>query len=466
MRENEPVDLDHNLSEPGGREGVPSADFHSLLVDVGRITQQPGFDLVQRRARRLRTRRQLVVAGAGLAVVAVLGAAGLTVTRPAASDLPAATPSPSGPVAPTSPPAPAVLPSRPASSSPPVVRELLAGDPDHLYAVVEDCDDCQGWLMGSQDGGRTWQTRLAVSLRLDKSDLIRVVGPSAIMAGIWERKPSQEPCLRPAPECTTHAQEATLRISADAGATWRDLVVDDEPVESAPPSGGVVMDLMTTNTQPTQRGRLYAVDPEMGRIAPLANQPPLTQYEKIAVPLSAGVWLEGLDPTTRRPAVAVSRDGGASWVTSIFEAEKQVGDQAPVRLGISRPEVRTADGQTAFAMFAAGAGPVRIYRTTDGGQSWKRTNPDARSWDVPRTPRSLVVAGGRHVVIDRAEPTAPIRLFESTDGRVYQPFAPVGLPPIGIAPIAVDKDLFLYRDYNTIYRSEDGVHWQPLGPPK
>jgi hypothetical protein len=462
MRDTDPVDLDHDRSGPGERGGVPGADFHGLRDDLGRIAQQPGFDLVRRRARRLRTRRQMVVAGAGLAVVAVLGTAGLTVTRPTATNLPAATPSPSATVAP-SPPAPAVLPSRPASTSPPVVRELLAGDPDHLYAVVEDCDSCQGWLMVSPDGGRTWQTRLAVSTRFDAPDLLRVVGPSAIMVGSRKQQPSQEPCLQPAPACVTYSPERTWRISADAGATWRDLTAGDEPVESVPASGGAVMDLATTDTQP---GRLYAVDPEQGRIAPLATQPPLVEFSIITAPLGAGLWLEGLDPTTRRPAVVVSRDGGTSWVTSTFEAEPPLGDQAPIRPGISRPEVRTADGQTAFAMFADGPGPVRIYRTTDGGQSWLRMNPDARSWDVPRGALSIVIAGGRHVLVYRDDPLGPTKLAESADGRVYQPFAPVGLPPVGIAPIAVDENLFLYRDYNTIYRSEDGVHWQPLSQPK
>ena len=197
------------------------------------------------------------------------------------------------------------------------------------------------------------------------------------------RNRASEPCPGPPSQCATYSLERTWRISADAGATWRDLAVSDEPVESAPPSGGVVRHLMTTDTHPD---RLYAVDPAMGRLAPLANQPPLVEYETITVPLSAGVWLEGLDPTTRRPAVAVSRDGGATWVTSTFEAEKQIGDQLPVRPGISRPDVRTADGQTAFAMFAAEAGPVRVYRTTDGGQSWQRTQ--SRRAIVGRAPGS------------------------------------------------------------------------------
>ena len=471
MPDNDPFDLGFNRPEPGDREGVPSADFRGLRADVGRITQQPEFDLVRRRARRLRTRRQLAVAGAGLAVVVMLGAAGLTVNWPSAANSTA--------TATRGAPSATPLPPKPQSTSLPNVRQLYPADANHIYVLVDDCErlslECQQWLMASEDGGQTWQPRLALSGINQMSDRLRVAGPTAFMLGTELPLPDRTSCARD-PLCPPIVPSTRIepespsdpfrkwRISNDAGATWQDLIATDTPVASAPPSGSVVWQL---SMEGTEIGRLYAVDPETARVAPLATQPPVVEYTLLIMPLGAGVWVEGLDPTTRRPATAVSHDGGASWAVSVFETEMAAPvDQQP-RAGMYMPDVTTADGQVAYAMFATDPGPQRIYRSTDGGRSWQRSNPDAKASDMPPgAPWTFVLADGRHVLANQDADKGVLTLVSSTDGKTYRPLTLTGLPPMGLTATPVNENLYLYQGYNAIYRSEDGLHWQPLAVPR
>ncbi|MFK3981768.1 WD40/YVTN/BNR-like repeat-containing protein [Micromonospora sp. NPDC050397] len=479
MSDNHQFDLGSNRPEPGEREEVHPADFHGLRDDIGRIAQQPQFDSVRRRARRLRTRRRLTVAAAGLAVVVMLGAGGLTGAWPSGGDSAPATTRP-GPVA-TS------LPPKPQSTGLPNVRRVYPADASHLYVLVDDCPtpgpECQQqWLMASEDGGQTWRPRLAPKTLGVGFDRLRVVGPTALMVVATvlpapDRSSPAVPSCSPEPaRCPSSPgnglsqwgrvdlrQVWTWRISNDAGATWQDLAFSSKPVVSAPPSGRVVSRLFIEGTD---TGLLYAVDPQNAQVAPLATQPPLAEPTLLDVPMGAGVWVEGVDPTTRRPAIAVSHDGGASWALSVFDAELVTPESDQFRAGMYRPEVATADGKMAYATFVAGPVPARIYRSADGGRSWRHSNPDAKAGDMPAIWQTFALADGRHVLATQDVGKGRVTFASSTDGKTYRPLTLTGLPPVFSPPFPVDENLYLGWNDHGVYRSTDGLNWQPLPAPR
>lgn len=477
MPDNHQFDLGSNRPEPGDRQDVHPADFHGLRDDVGRIAQQPQFDSVRRRAHRLRTRRRLTMAGAGLVVVAMLGAAGLTGAWPSGGDSTPATARP-GPEA-------TPLPLKPQSTGQPNVRWVYPADASHLYVLVDDCPtsspECQQWLMASEDGGQTWRPRLALKALVAGFNRLRVVGPTALMVATALPAPDQSSpavlsCSPEPAKCPSSPGDGlsqwspvplrqvwTWRISNDAGATWQDLAFSSKPVVSAPPSGRVVSRLLIEGTDAEH---LYAVDPQNAQVAPLATQPPLAEPTLLDVPMGAGIWVEGVDPTTRRPAIAVSHDGGASWELSVFDAEQVAPASDQFRAGMYMAKVATADGKVAYATFVAGPGPARIYRSTDGGRSWRHSNPDAKAGDMPAIWQTFALAGGRHVLATQDVEEGRVTFASSTDGKTYRPLTLAGLPPVFSSPFPVDENLYLGWNDHGVYRSTDGLDWQPLPAPR
>jgi len=407
-------------------------DFHGLVDEIGDAARQPEFATVRQRTDRLRSRRRRAMAGGVLGVTAVLTLGGYAITGPGG-----------GPVGPAeaSPSAVVEAPAR--------IRSATAGDADHFYALVADCESCKPRLMASEDGGRTWQQRPAYSALLEEPDIIPnldVLGPRILTLGLPAKLGRSE-----------NDSGAKRKISTDGGATWRDLQVSRTPVAAAP-AGTHLVDCITGTCG-------LAVDPAAGTLAPLAAQPALAQYVMAHTPVGAGLWVKGLDPATGRPAVAVSRDRGQTWTVAVFTMESPAPSPDGGTPRSYLPDIATADGRTVYAIIeGTDDGYAHLYRSTDGGATWQRTNPDGPPSGLPFvTTQSFVTTDGAHVMLLLEGDTVVARI--SPDGRTYAPLAMAGGPAKVAAPTVIDKNHYLSHDGQALYLSTDGRNWRGLTTP-
>jgi hypothetical protein len=407
-------------------------DFHGLDDEIGDAARQPEFAAVRQRTGRLRRRRRLAMAGASLGVTSVLALGGYAITGPG-----------TGPVGPAEASPSAVV------DAPARIRGAVAGDADHFYALVADCESCKESLMASKDGGRTWQQRPAYAALLQEPDIVPnldVLGPRILTLGL------------PAKLGRSEIDSGMKRkISTDGGATWRDLKVSQTPVAATPP-GTRLVDCITATC-------VLAVDPATGTLAPLATQPALAQYVMATAPVDAGLWVKGLDPATGRPAVAVSHDRGQTWTTAVFTTEPPAPspDGGPPRMYL--PDIATADGRTVYATIeGTHDGYAHLYRSTDGGATWQRTNPDGPPTGLPFvTTQSFVTTDGAHVMLLQEGDTVVAKI--SPDGSTYAPLAmPGGPADTGTAPTVINDSRYLWHDRQALYLSTDGRNWHRLTP--
>lgn len=412
-------------------------DFPGLVKDLGDAARQPEFTAVHRRAGRLRTRRRLVVTGSVLAVAAVVAAGGY------------AGGSPGGPGQ--------EVAASPSAAPPQAPRVLWAGagDVDHLYAMVRDCGDCPARLMASDDAGRTWQERAAYAALPESRDPISgvprspfVLGPRILALGL---PPGLSSSARVYPR-------STPKISIDGGVTWRDAQVSGAPTLQTAPGARLVG---CAPTVPICRP--HTADPYTGTFIPLATAPPLKSFRiEDEISPAAGLWATGLDKDDNRPAIAVSRDRGSTWTTTVLPDEPP----APVEGGQTAvgymPMVVTADGQTVYAtLYAKQDRPAPLFRSTDGGTTWQRTNPSG----VPAvTPWAFVTTDGAHVILQQTPGT--YECWISPDGNNYVRMFPTGAAPkFGAPPLAIDRQHYLMAGDEALYTSSDGRTWQRLANP-
>jgi len=207
------------------------------------------------------------------------------------------------------------------------------------------------------------------------------------------------------------------------------------------------------------------MDPATGTLAPLAAQPALAQYVMAAAPVDAGLWVKGLDPATRRPAVAVSRDRGQTWTVTVFTMESPAPSPGGGTPRSYLPDIATADGRTVYAIIeGTDDGFAHLYRSTDGGATWQRTNPDGPPSGLPFvTTQSFVTTDGAHVMLLQEGDTAVAKI--SPDGRTYAPLAMPGGPANVAAPTVINKTHYLSHDGQALYLSTDGRNWRRLTTP-
>jgi hypothetical protein len=379
---------------------MPTRELDRLCADVMELTRQPELSVIQRRATR-RRRRRVALASAGLAaVVAAVG--GLTVDALSGRH---GTPDVTGSSA-----APNVTPSEwvPFAWGP--VAWVDTADGTHVYAELQACGACARRLVGSDDGGRTWTTRA----ELTEMEIPQLFGATTLeMAG------------------------PTPKISTDGGRTWSPRVDDPTPAATVPAGGWLECggSLCT----------LQVVDPATSRWHPLAAPPPLDVKTIGAVPTAAGLWLTGLDPTTRAPSVAVSRDGGATW--TVRPIAPPAGDTPPI--------VATYDGTTAYAILGLKE-TSHGYRTTDGGRSWQPINGGAQLPSPCPDPPSVVLRDGTHVLQCDGGPRVGV------DGGARYVAGQLPDWP-GTVQVTRSGGFFSYRG-GTLSVSSDGRHWTKVTP--
>jgi hypothetical protein len=177
------------------------------------------------------------------------------------------------------------------------------------------------------------------------------------------------------------------------------------------------------------------------------------------------LWVFGLEPATRRPAVATSHDGGQSWTVAVLPGTEST-TIAQTKATIL-PSVVSRDGHTAYATVwqrdqahgvALTGGSLRVSRTADGGTSWRSVDPSAQlpamsaSW-------SWVTADGKHVVGRFMRYDSDARNYlVSNDGRSYVQATLPGLPDTASA------DGRMAYTSTAVYTSSDGWNWHQVWP--
>ncbi|GAA4604596.1 hypothetical protein BJY16_005065 [Actinoplanes octamycinicus] len=416
---------------------MPDTRFDDLRAYAEQAVRQPDFAVIRQRAARHR-RRSL---GAGLAaVLSVLLATGFGYA--------VATGSPSDPPPPVDPGPPADFPR---------LAQVVSTGPDDLYAVVERCVDCGRQLYASPDGGATWQRRAVPASPNLVTDLV-VLG-KGLLAWRDSRILTEDSSPPATPDPATME---LLWTSKDGGRTWRPATVDPEPVAAAP-AGTKPVDCRLVGREDSCR--VYAVDPATGRFAPLAHQPAGFTFQDswtdaVSVPAGGRMWIPGLDPVTRKPAVAVSGDNGRSWHTHVFAGGLRIEPQPDFVPQIYLPTVAADSGSTGYALLYRDDRRQDPYRTTDGGLTWQPVTGLA----LPETIEpGTVTADGAHAV--RAGGT-----FQVYDDRQYWAVALPGFPDELQEPLTnrITHDgagRYVVFSEKKLCLSDDGRTWRQVTVP-
>jgi len=439
------------------------SQFSGLRDYADNAARQPDFAAVQQRAGRVRRRR--AVGSGAAAVAAALVATGLGY---------AATAGPGG-----GPPAAAPTPSTSADLGAgwPRWTSVAATGPADLYGLFERCRDCAPELYASADAGNTWQRRPvppapddpgAGSLRMP---WLTSLGPGILawkdakLTSLAELQGSRPPSTEPADGGRSPSAVERLWITVDGGRTWRQAEVDPNPVAAVPPGTRPVDCNFISPPSPC---RVYAVDPASGRFAPLADQPSGITFERgwvaaqTDVPLGGQLWVPGLDPATRKPAVASSSDRGRTWHTHVFtDGVPAVVDDGRIATMYLPTVAAGADG-TAYALTYRDDHRLAPYRTTDGGVTW-RPMPGG---PVTITPDGgFVTADGAHVVNTGQE------FWASRDGGGYERVTLPGYPPdalrLSLFEVTSQEATGRYMMFSDsrLYLSDAGWTWRPANAP-
>jgi photosystem II stability/assembly factor-like uncharacterized protein len=419
------TDLPDLMEELAGQPGPPSRLRPADIYSMGR-----------RRHRRLVTAALATTSAVVLTLVA--GVALATVDRGA------------GPVRPA-PPADQVVRSFNGS-----VAAAAASDAEHLYAVVLDCTssatpqdwyDCRRDLLRSADAGRTWQVRSRDIGAFDSIDLT-ALGADILVA-------RAEKLITPG-----KLPERGVYVSVDGGQTWTPVEQQDTPTPAVPADGWIEWSFQPDG------GALAAGDPRLARSAPLAN-PPALHLTNMALQTAAGsLWLDGVDPASGRPAVAVSTDAGRNWSTHVF-TDIPVSADSGYSVGTA-----TLDGHTGYVVSMTGhgldgGGRVWVHRTTDGGQTWRQVDPGGTApWSYGGG-ASFVTPDGAHVIVDLGRDNNRSFWISRDAGAHYTRVTLAGLPEgrIDGMPRPLTGGGYLANTDDAVYVSTDGLQWRRTVPP-
>ena len=344
-------DLEGQLRETGAR-----------LFDEIRI---PDLDVVRTRASRIRRRRHgLMVGASALAVLLVVGLGIASVGRLGARPVPE--PAASDPTGTLWQGGGLTLHGLdgPVLDQPGDLIDIQFADSKHGYALSGECTPgCRLALAATTDGGHTWSDWLMPDVNASAGSLPRLatVGDGlAIVAG------------------------SDISYATYPGLDWH-RVPGPAGVLDAVPEGGRLWPASPDCGTP-----LYAWARD-GSLARLKVAPSLTVCSVIPEPAADGAWwVGGRTPDGSAPAVAVSRDRGASWTVTVLP-------------GSGTAQVTTLGGRVyATEVTARGGQPypetnriVAIFRSLDRGPFQLVVDNDGTVVGdvVPLLDGRLVVAG-------------------------------------------------------------------------
>lgn len=334
------------------------------------------------------------------------------------------------------------------------VQRIGVADRRHLYLTFFACvpPGCNRpnykthlQLVGSDDGGRTWADR---GSPID-SVALAVLGPRTLIS-----VPPDQP-RRPV-------------VSIDGGRGWSTVV--DSPAVASVPADGTMICWTDDQELPC---RLHALQPVSRRLAPLATQPALTMRHELSEDSSlVGVdgrwWVAGTDPSSGRPAVAVSTDAGRTWSTHVFDERPECTSGT-----CAEPILATADGRTVYAVRSDQTRRMRVLHrgTVDGG--WAPQPVGALPYHDPDNGD----VHGLHVTDDGVAVLAEVS--DAADGSevgtttfwTVTSAGPSTLDATGL-PRTADRirrapDGWYYtQDYTdgSLYGSDDGRRFTPVAP--
>ncbi|HST65591.1 MAG TPA: hypothetical protein VLM05_10425 [Mycobacteriales bacterium] len=187
----------------------------------------------------------------------------------------------------------------PSPTPPPLSGEVLnlASGQNTIYAVASDClRRCQPTLLASDDDGHAWSV-----LRLPGGAVTAPVARSWTLAvsGVEDLLAIEDPAA------------GVLTVGNGDTPFVRRKIVAGDPVGRVP-AGRESMTRICARPRcatPT----LEYIEPRTGRRGPLATQPPIPP--RVLGVGGSQLWVAGIDPRTKRYALAMSVDDGASWRT-------------------------------------------------------------------------------------------------------------------------------------------------------
>ncbi|MEU7876399.1 hypothetical protein [Dactylosporangium sp. NPDC049140] len=304
--------------------------------------EQPPMEVIAARAATLRRRRLAARTGAG--ALAALAAVAVTIAGldrregpapiVAASDTadPAGTWSAAGIAISGLPHLPTDLPG--------TVRDAEFLDADRGFLLTSDC--CQAWVSSTTDGGRSWHTvRSPVA---DRPQLVLIPGGVVVLGA---------------------GPDHPWAASAD-GEQWN--TGNGPPGPAAALTGNSRLLALADDACGAPTGAITKTD-----LAPVPQQPPLTVCWRSPVRAGDGSWWVGGRTGDGRPAVAVSRDGGASWALTAFPGFPAKSSARAALLG-------RAVYVTIVAPQEAAATPERLLAvaaSVDGGATFDAPHPTA-----------------------------------------------------------------------------------------
>ncbi|MFI1938166.1 WD40/YVTN/BNR-like repeat-containing protein [Streptomyces purpureus] len=291
----------------------------------------------------------------------------------------------------------------------------------------------------------------AASWELRRSPLPEVRGTHGVSAQITVLGPGRA-LIREGSE------EHPLRtwFTRDGGRSWTKGEGRPAGTVAAIPAGGA---LTLACAQPPGASvddcalrQLLVISPEDGKFRALARGPQLGSHMRpadVAEP-DGSWWASGVDPVSKRPAVAVSRDAGRSWATSVLPSPPTTNPWG-VSVAVGPDAVYAAEmGEL------TGGEPVKnpmraLHRSLDGGRTWKRMWTTT-STDEPRTLLGLPVPGPGGRVTIHGEAGA----YTSMDGG--STFRPAGarLGHVNRTPMGLLRQPGSGCEYGI---SADGVRW-------
>ena len=411
---------------------MPETEFERLRSEVGEAVRQPEFFSVRRRATRIRRRRATAVF---LATVLSATGLGLAVQRGSAD--------------------PGIEPVGPvAEASWPRMTSVVATGKD-LYGVLVACPDCDSEFYATSDGGESWQARTVPPAPAD-SGTPRMAALIALAPGVLGWRDGR---LVPVREALDPAGADRLWISTNGGGSWQRAEVGP-PVAAVPANTSPVgCELLRISTCV-----VGAVDPATGRLSPLAAQPTGIIVDpswvgQVSAPAGGRLWVPGLDPATKKPAVATSADAGRTWRTHVFTDGVAAVYQGGTTGMMYVPRVAAGPGATAYALTYRDDDLVDSHYTTDGGVTWSAgdTIRDRSAAD------GFVTAYGDHIVT-----TGSAAVAAQGTGR-YTPVTLSGYPaePLQLTQIttAAATERYLVTSQIGPYVSHDGRTWRRVPLP-
>ncbi len=317
---------------------------------------------------------------------------------------------------------------------------VAMADANHGFALISYCrpdtNQCRQALAVTQDGRHWTERALPANQPTDgaSSELVSV-GPKSAWVDI------------------ATANVRTGYFTSDSGLTWKPVPGEVSSTAEVIPAGGVLQADCPPGGPADGCARSLTVRvPGNGSLAKLAHQPDIAVSQANAAPLADGSWWVS-GTKNGRQALAVSRDGGRSWISSLLP--KVAGEYlftSPVTAGGGRLWA-LAIGQLPNVK----NGLLAVYRSLDAGRTWTLAFTE-KAGREPRTALGVGIATGRNLLV--CDEGLPQHGWLIADGAAS--FVETSCPATGW--VGWSRAGYLIRQEAGVSTSADGVSWHSAAP--